>query len=307
VRAEPFGADVSDTREVRQLAEAVLARFGRVDILVNNAGGFVRRTLLWKPTTELIDQVFHLNARSMIALCREIVPAMRERGSGTIINLTSISARNGGSIGAGLYSSTKAYVSTFTRSLAKELVKDGIRVNAVAPGVIDTPIHHGHTSPEVLEQLRATIRWAASADRRSAWGAVLFLASEELASFVTGAGHRGERRRGPAIGAMDAACCAYADSRCLRGPNKLARTAGRASTQIGSRLSRSHRQRKHRPRVGAGSSHRGSMLALRVGSSIEARTSARSSSGSECERTWPLAGPKTSTGRARHGGQAQQA
>jgi 3-oxoacyl-[acyl-carrier protein] reductase len=186
VQAAPFAADVADTRQVRQLAEAVLARFGGVDILVNNAGGFVRRSPLVDADDELIDQVFHLNGRSMIALCREIVPAMRARGRGTIINLTSISARNGGSLGAGLYSSTKAYVSTFTRALAKELVKDGIRVNAVAPGVIDTPIHDGHTAPEVLEQLRATIPMGRLGRPEECAGAVLFLASEALASFVTG-------------------------------------------------------------------------------------------------------------------------
>jgi 3-oxoacyl-[acyl-carrier protein] reductase len=186
VQAVPFAADVADTAQVRHLAQAVLARFGSIDILVNNAGGFVRRSLLVEADDELIDQVFHLNGRSMIALCREVVPAMRAKGGGAIVNLTSISARNGGSLGAGLYSSTKAYVSTFTRALAKELVKDGIRVNAVAPGVIDTPIHDGHTSPEVLEQLRATIPMGRLGRAEECAGAVLFLASETLASFVTG-------------------------------------------------------------------------------------------------------------------------
>ena len=70
VQAEPFAADVSDTSQIRQLAEAVLVRFGGVDILVNNAGGFVRRSLLVEADDELIDQVFHLNGRSMVALCQ---------------------------------------------------------------------------------------------------------------------------------------------------------------------------------------------------------------------------------------------
>jgi 3-oxoacyl-[acyl-carrier protein] reductase len=186
VQAAAFAADVSDTGQIKQLAEAVLGHFGSVDILVNNAGGFVRRSPLIEADDDLIDQVFHLNGRSMIALCRAIVPAMRMKGGGTIVNLTSISARNGGSLGAGLYSSTKAYVSTFTRALAKELVKDGIRVNAVAPGVIDTPIHDGHTAPEVLEQLRTTIPMGRLGRPEECAGAVLFLASEKLASFVTG-------------------------------------------------------------------------------------------------------------------------
>ncbi|TCR65507.1 SDR family NAD(P)-dependent oxidoreductase [Bosea sp. BK604] len=181
-----FQADVADTAQLARLAADVLAEFGRIDVLVNNAGGFVRRARLSEASDALIDEIFHVNGRSMLALSREVVPAMRRQGGGAIINMTSQAARTGASPGAGLYASTKAYVSTFTRALAKELVPDGIRVNAVAPGVIATPIHDGHTSPELLKTLEAGIPMKRLGRAEECAGAVLFLASEELASYVTG-------------------------------------------------------------------------------------------------------------------------
>jgi 3-oxoacyl-[acyl-carrier protein] reductase len=184
--AAVFQADVSSTPHLDRLASEVHARFGRIDILVNNAGGFVQRVLLAEAPDELIDRVFHQNARSMVALSRQVIPHMRRQKSGTIINVTSQAARTGGSQGSGLYSATKAYISTYTRTLAKELVGDGIRVNAVAPGIIHTPIHDGHTSPELLAQLCAGIPMRRLGRADECAGAMLFLASEKHASYITG-------------------------------------------------------------------------------------------------------------------------
>ena len=184
--AEAFAAEATDTASLNRLANDARARFGRVDILINNAGGFVRRVALAEADDALIDEVFHQNARSMMALGRSVIPFMRAQGGGCIINVTSQAARTGASPGAGLYASTKAFVSTYTRALAKELVADRIRVNAVSPGVIDTPIHAAHTSPALLEELRAAIpmRRLGRADECS--GTFLFLASETLSSYITG-------------------------------------------------------------------------------------------------------------------------
>lgn len=184
--AAVFQADVSSTPDLDRLASEAHARFGRIDILVNNAGGFVQRVQLAEASDELIDRVFHQNARSMVALGRKVIPHMRRQKSGTIINVTSQAARTGGSQGSGLYSATKAYISTYTRALAKELVGDGIRVNAVAPGIIDTPIHDGHTSPELLAQLTAGIPMRRLGRADECAGAMLFLASDKLASYITG-------------------------------------------------------------------------------------------------------------------------
>jgi 3-oxoacyl-[acyl-carrier protein] reductase len=184
--AGTFQAEVSDTASLDRLVADTAARFGRIDVLVNNAGSFVRRVALADADDAIIDQVFHQNARSMLALSRRVIPLMRAQGGGSIINVTSQAARSGGSFGAGLYASTKGFVSTFTRALARELAADGIRVNAVSPGVIDTPIHDGHTSAELLEHLRAGVPMRRLGRADECCGAFLFLASERLSSYITG-------------------------------------------------------------------------------------------------------------------------
>lgn len=182
-----FHADVADTAQLERLATEVCQHFGRIDVLVNNAGGFIMRRSLIEADDALIERVFHLNARSMLALSRYVVPMMRRQGGGgSIVNVSSQAARSGGSFGAGLYSASKGYVNTLTRALARELAPDGIRVNAVSPGVIETPIHDGHTSAELLEQLRAGIPMQRLGRAGECSGAILFLASGKLSSYVTG-------------------------------------------------------------------------------------------------------------------------
>lgn len=181
-----FRADVTKPSQLSELAVEVEKAFGRVDVLVNNAGGFIERRPLMDADDDLIDRVFALNARSMLILSRQLVPLMRRGGGGSIVNVTSQAARTGGSLGAGLYSSCKGYVSTLTKALAKELVVDKIRVNAVAPGVIATPIHDGHTTPALLEKLREGIPMGRLGRADECSGAILFLSSERLASYITG-------------------------------------------------------------------------------------------------------------------------
>ena len=168
-------------------AEDVLQAFGRVHIVVNSVGGFVRRVPLADADDEFIDAVFDLNARSMLTVNRRFVAHFRaEGGGGNIINLTSQAARSGATGGAGAYGATKAYVSTYTRALAKELATEGIRVNAISPGVIDTPFHHGQTSPEMLAQLTAGIPMGRLGTAEDCAGTALYLASDELSRYVTG-------------------------------------------------------------------------------------------------------------------------
>jgi 3-oxoacyl-[acyl-carrier protein] reductase len=184
--AAPFQADAMDTGSLDRLAQEVHGHFGRIDVLVNNAGDMVQRVLLAEADDALIDQVFHLNARSMLALNRSVVPYMREQGGGSIIHITSQAARSGGTPGAGLYAASKGYVSTYTRGLARELVRYGIRVNAVAPGLIDTPFHETHTGAEQLEKRKKSIPMRRLGRADECAGAILFLASEDLASYVIG-------------------------------------------------------------------------------------------------------------------------
>ena len=184
--AAAFQADVTHTQELKTLAASVLKKFGRIDILINNAGGMVQRMPLAEASDELIAHVFDLNARSMIALSREIIPTMRAQGSGAIVNVTSQAARLGGTPGSGLYAASKGFVSTYTKSLALELIPFGIRVNAVAPGVIATSFQDLHSNPAMMEARKKIIPMGRIGRADECAGAMLFLASEEMSSYVIG-------------------------------------------------------------------------------------------------------------------------
>jgi 3-oxoacyl-[acyl-carrier protein] reductase len=186
-QALPVQADVRDSAAIRAAVAQVLQAFGRIDVLVNNAGGLVQRVPIADFSDELFDDVMHINARSMLAFCREVVPGMRSRGAGgSIINVTSIAARHGGGPGAFLYAGAKGFVSTATRGLAKELVPDRIRVNAVSPGVIVTPFHERYSTPQMMEGFKSAIPMGRLGAADECVGAFLYLASESLSSYVTG-------------------------------------------------------------------------------------------------------------------------
>lgn len=179
-------ADVTKSEEVDRMVAQVYAHFGRIDVLINNAGGFVRRAPIVQADDDYIDEVFRLNARSVVAVSRRVIPLMAQGGGGNIINVTTQAARTGGGPGAGLYAACKGFVSTITRTMAKELVKDRIRVNAVAPGVIETPFHEGHSSPEILKSFANAIPMGRLGTAQECAGAFLFLASEAASGYITG-------------------------------------------------------------------------------------------------------------------------
>jgi len=179
-------ADLADPASAGKLIDDVLAKHGRIDVLVNNAGDLVNRS----PVTEVPDEEFHrildVNLTSVFALSRRIVPVFRTQGGGNIINVTSIAGRHGGGGGSVVYATSKGAVSTFTRGLAKELAADGIRVNAISPGVIKTPFHERHTGEEQLNGMIATIPMGRTGTPHECVGTILFLASEPMSSYVTG-------------------------------------------------------------------------------------------------------------------------
>jgi 3-oxoacyl-[acyl-carrier protein] reductase len=179
-------ADVRDTAAIRACVQETTAQFGRIDMLVNNAGSLVKRMPIAEFDDALFDEVMHINARSVLAFCREAVPQMRKQGSGTIINVTSVAARTGGGPGAYLYAGAKGFVSTATHGLARELVGDRIRVNAVAPGVIQTPFQDRFSTPAMLETFRTGIPMGRLGTADECVGAFLYLASEQLSGYVTG-------------------------------------------------------------------------------------------------------------------------
>ena len=176
--------DLRLTADCERIVTETAKRFKRIDVLINNAGALVKRVPITDVSDEIFDDIVGLNVRSMLMCTKYAVPHMA-RGS-SIINLTSIAARNGGGPGASLYAGSKGFVSTATKSLAKELAGRQIRVNAVAPGVITTPFHDKFSTPEQLEAMRLTIPMARLGTADECVGAFIYLASEKLSSYVTG-------------------------------------------------------------------------------------------------------------------------
>ncbi|MFC5359287.1 SDR family NAD(P)-dependent oxidoreductase [Azospirillum himalayense] len=178
--------DFRDPRAVDSAVDAAVQALGGLDILVNNAGTMVGRVPLERVGDDFLDEVIDLNLRSVVVACRRALPALRAAGGGAIVNTVSISARTGGSPGSSIYSASKAFVSTFTRSLAAELAPDRIRVNAVSPGTIDTDFHQRYSSPEKLAATAARIPLGRLGTAEDCVGAYLFLASEALSGYITG-------------------------------------------------------------------------------------------------------------------------
>lgn len=180
-----FRGDVSRSEEVRRVVEEAAEAFGRLDGLINNAGGMVARVPYQEMTDADYDAVMDLNARSVLAASSAAIPHLKKNG-GFIINTTSIAARNGASNGAGLYGSSKAFVSNVTRGMAKELIPFGIRVNGVAPGVITTPFHERYSTDAQMKAMLATVPQGRLGTAEDCVGAYLFLASETLSGYMIG-------------------------------------------------------------------------------------------------------------------------
>ncbi len=178
-------ADATKPKELERAVAETQAAFGRLDGLINNAGGMVGRKSYGDMDDDYYDAVMDLNARSVIAASRAAIPHLKRNG-GFIINTTSVAARNGAGPGAGLYGSSKAFVANVTRGMAKELISFGIRVNAVAPGVISTPFHERYSTQAQLDAMQATIPMNRLGSADECAGTFLYLASDALSGYVTG-------------------------------------------------------------------------------------------------------------------------
>lgn len=178
--------DVTQGANVKRIVAEALAAYGRIDVLINNAGGLVARTRIEDYSDEFIDKVIALNVTHVVRFMREAIPIMRRQKGGNVINVSSIAARHGGGGGAVLYAGTKGFVSTVTKGWAKEVVGDGIRVNAVSPGVITTPFHERYSTPEQLAAMQATIPMNRLGSADECAGTFVYLASDVLSGYVTG-------------------------------------------------------------------------------------------------------------------------
>lgn len=181
-RCLTVAADVSQTGEAERLMEKSLSAFGRIDALVNNAA-ISRDALLLEMSAESWDDVFATNARGALNCLQAVIPHMIERRQGAIVNISSVVA-DLGTVGASNYAASKGAINSLTRSAAVELARFGIRVNAVAPGVVETRLMErvlGKRRKRLLER----IPLGRFAEPEEVANVVLFLCSD-MASYITG-------------------------------------------------------------------------------------------------------------------------
>jgi 3-oxoacyl-[acyl-carrier protein] reductase len=185
-RALAIQADVTKNSEIERMIWEVEDKLGAIDILVNNAGSLVERLKTAELTEERWDEVFALNVKSAFFAAKAVIPKMLEKGAGVIINVSSIAGRNGGAPGSIHYSAAKGAMTTMNKGLAKEFAYQGIRVNGVSPGVIDTPFHETFSTPEAMKNFANNIiPMGRVGTSREVAHVIAFLASD-AASYLCG-------------------------------------------------------------------------------------------------------------------------
>lgn len=186
VAHENLFADFTRTDQTEQFIETVLRTAPTVDVLVNNAGTMMGRIAAQALTNEEYERIVHLNQTAVVQITRGLLPALKSAGNASIINTVSISARTGGSPGSAIYSASKAFVSTYSKALARELAPEGIRVNAISPGTIDTGFHQRYSSREKLAATAAAVPLGRLGTPADCAPAYLFLAADIMSGYTTG-------------------------------------------------------------------------------------------------------------------------
>lgn len=182
----PFVGDLLDRKQQDAFTEFVKHKASHIDVLVNNAGTMFGRFPANSLTDEDYLRIVELNQSSVVRITRELIPLLSKSDNGAIINTVSISASTGGSPGSSIYSASKAFVATYTKALARELAPEGIRANAVSPGVIETDFHQRYSSSEKLEKTRSLVPLQRLGTPDDCAPAYLFFGSEKLSGYVTG-------------------------------------------------------------------------------------------------------------------------
>lgn len=181
-RAVSVVADVSMEDDVERAIGAAVAAFGDVDILVNNAGHNIRKPLI-EFTRDEFDSLYTVHVRGAFLFCRMLGARMQARHAGSIINIASMLGQVA-ALGVAPYAAAKAAVAQLSRAFALEMAPYGVRVNAIAPGYIDTPLTRQH-APDVRKRITDTTPLGRFGEVQELIGPVVFLASE-ASSFVTG-------------------------------------------------------------------------------------------------------------------------
>ena len=176
--------DMTKAEDVKRLFDEGVAAFGaRIDVLVNVVGGIMGRKLITEQDENWYNMLMDVNMKSCWLCTREVVPYMTEGGS--IINFSSLAARDGGGPGASIYATAKGAVMTFTRSMAKELGPKNIRVNALAPGTIATSFHDRFNTPENRERMKGIYPLRREGDAGDVADLVMFFACDD-SDYITG-------------------------------------------------------------------------------------------------------------------------
>jgi 3-oxoacyl-[acyl-carrier protein] reductase len=182
IQAKGYQSNAATHSAAEQLVNDVIADFGKIDVLINNAG-ITRDNLLMRMTEEQWDEVINTNLKSVFNLSKHIARPMMKQKGGSIVNISSVVGVNGNA-GQANYAASKAGVFGFTKSMAKELGSRNIRVNAIAPGFIETEMTHG-LDEKVLEQWKNLIPLKRGGTSQDVANACLFLASD-LSAYITG-------------------------------------------------------------------------------------------------------------------------
>jgi NAD(P)-dependent dehydrogenase (short-subunit alcohol dehydrogenase family) len=183
-KAYVYPVDVSNKADVDAMVKAALADAGRIDVLVNNAG-ILKLSLLQDLDEATWDAHFNVNVKGVLLMCQAVIPHMRERKSGRVINIASIAGRQGVAM-QGHYAATKSAVITLTRVLAQEAGMDGVTVNAICPGIILTEMGRNNLgSDEAVKHWQEVAALKRLGTPEDVVGPVCFFASEQ-SDFVTG-------------------------------------------------------------------------------------------------------------------------
>lgn len=178
-------ADLAVESEANAIVDRLIDQTKRLDVLVNNAGSPLQRSKLEECPADLWLRNFDVNVHSAFYVTKRAVPALRDAGHGSVINNLSLAVQTGGANGAGPYAAAKGALQVMTRTLARELAPR-VRVNAIMPGVVETPHHEQFTTAERMEQYRKETPLARNGTADEIAKLILFLASD-ASSFITGA------------------------------------------------------------------------------------------------------------------------
>ncbi len=181
-KVEGYAPNLLDEESIKDVVEKILKTYGKIDILVNNAGISANKKIE-DTTLEEFSNIMDINVLAMFNMTKAVVPIMKTNGGGVILNTSSMVSIYGQPAGVG-YPTSKFAVNGLTKSLARELASDNIRVNAVAPGIINTDMVSS-LPKEMIEPLIKTIPLGRIGEPRDIANAFLFLASD-LASYITG-------------------------------------------------------------------------------------------------------------------------